>query len=59
VPYFLGLVAILLILRGLNLGIPLISPKMDESGKMNHKMHSMVLDADALYQDSFIKQKQL
>jgi sulfite exporter TauE/SafE len=43
VPYFLGLVAILLILRGLNLWIPLISPKMDESGKMNH-MHSQLLD---------------
>ena len=44
IPYFLGLVAILLILRGLNLGIPLISPKMDESGKMEH-MHSSVIDA--------------
>jgi sulfite exporter TauE/SafE len=43
VPYFLGLVAILLILRGLNLGIPLISPKMDDSGKMQH-MHSQVID---------------
>jgi len=43
VPYFLGLVAILLILRGLNLGIPLISPKMDESGKMQH-MHSHLID---------------
>lgn len=43
VPYFLGLVAILLILRGLNLGIPLISPKMDESGKMKH-MHSQLID---------------
>ena len=43
VPYFLGLVAILLILRGLNLGIPLISPKMDSSGKMLH-MHSQVID---------------
>ena len=43
VPYFLGLVAILLILRGLNLGIPMISPKMDEKGKMNH-MHSELID---------------
>lgn len=43
VPYFLALVAILLILRGLNLGIPLISPKMDDSGKMQH-MHSQMLD---------------
>ena len=42
VPYFLALVAILLILRGLNLGIPMISPKMDNSGKMNH-MHSQLL----------------
>lgn len=42
VPYFLGLVAMLLILRGLNLGIPMISPKMDNSGKMNH-MHSQLL----------------
>jgi len=45
VPYFLGLVAILLILRGLNLGIPLISPKMDEKGKMNH-MHSEMIDVN-------------
>ena len=37
VPYFLGLVAILLILRGLNLGIPMISPKTDESGQIMHK----------------------
>jgi uncharacterized protein len=40
IPYFLAIVAILLILRGLNLGIPMISPKMDKSGDMNH-MHSM------------------
>lgn len=40
VPYFLALVAILLILRGMNLGIPMVSPKMDGSGHMhmNHKM---------------------
>ncbi|MCB0496618.1 MAG: sulfite exporter TauE/SafE family protein [Cyclobacteriaceae bacterium] len=40
VPYFLAVVAILLILRGMNLGIPLVSPKMDGSGHMhmNHKM---------------------
>lgn len=37
VPYFLALVAILLILRGLNLGIPMVSPKTDESGQMMHK----------------------
>ena len=43
VPYFLGLVAILLILRGLNLGIPLISPKMDNPAKMKH-MHSDLAD---------------
>ena len=43
VPYFLGLVAILLILRGLNLGIPLISPKMNDSGKIEH-MHSELID---------------
>ena len=41
VPYFLGLVAILLILRGLNLGIPLVSPKMDKAGEMKH-MHSKI-----------------
>lgn len=40
VPYFLGLVAILLILRGLNLGIPYVSPKMDKGGKMMHMKHS-------------------
>ena len=44
VPYFLGLVAIILILRGLNLGIPLISPKMDNKDKMKH-MHSELIDA--------------
>jgi len=43
VPYFLGLVAVLLILRGLNLGIPYISPKMDGSGKMQH-MHSAIIN---------------
>lgn len=36
VPYFLGLVAILIILRGLNLGIPYISPNMDNPGHMHH-----------------------
>ena len=38
VPYMLGVVAILIILRGLNLGIPYISPKMDGGGhrKMMH-----------------------
>jgi sulfite exporter TauE/SafE len=35
IPYFLILVAILLILRGLNLGIPYVSPKIDNSGKMH------------------------
>ncbi len=40
VPYFLALVAILLILRGLNLGIPYISPKIDGSGEM-HMHHTM------------------
>lgn len=40
VPYFLAVVAILLILRGMNLGIPYISPQFDSSGQMqmNHKM---------------------
>ena len=47
VPYFLGLVAILLILRGLNLGIPLVSPKMDEPGKMKH-MHSELIDLNRI-----------
>lgn len=37
VPYFLVIVAVLLILRGLNLGIPMVSPKTDESGQMMHK----------------------
>ena len=36
VPYFVGVLAILLILRGLNLGIPMISPKTDDSGGMKH-----------------------
>ena len=39
VPYFLVIVAVLIILRGLNLGIPFISPKMEDSGKMQH-LHS-------------------
>ena len=34
VPYFLAIVAIILILRGMNLGIPYISPKLDSSGHM-------------------------
>lgn len=29
VPYFIGIMAVLLILRGLNLGIPYVSPKMN------------------------------
>jgi len=41
VPYLLGLVAILIILRGLNLGIPYISPKMDGDKPMHH-MHSSI-----------------
>lgn len=53
VPYFLGLVAILLILRGLNLGIPLISPKMDEPGKMQH-MHSQLLDNNIKSVDQYV-----
>jgi len=40
VPYFLALVAILLILRGLNLGIPYVSPQIDGSGEM-HMDHPM------------------
>jgi len=43
VPYFLGIVAILLILRGLNLGIPFVSPKMNEPAKMEN-MHSKITD---------------
>ena len=34
VPYMLGIVAILLIIRGLNLGIPLLSPSVSDKGKM-------------------------
>jgi sulfite exporter TauE/SafE len=56
VPYFLGLVAILLILRGLNLGIPLISPKMDESGKMKH-MHTQLLDINNNPVDTYIAEQ--
>ena len=37
VPYFLALVAIILILRGMNLGIPYISPKLDSTGHMEMK----------------------
>jgi uncharacterized protein len=48
IPYFLGVVAILLILRGLNLGIPYVSPKMENSGKMKH-LHSMNLDKSKFY----------
>ena len=40
VPYFLAVVAVLLILRGLNLGIPYVSPKIDGSGEM-HMDHPM------------------
>lgn len=54
VPYFLGVVAILLILRGLNLGIPLISPKMDKPGKMQH-MHSLLLDISHKPVDDFVR----
>jgi sulfite exporter TauE/SafE len=43
VPYFIGVIAILLILRGLNLGIPMVSPKTDDDGKMMHK-HEMSVD---------------
>ncbi len=41
VPYFLAIVAILLILRGMNLGIPYVSPKIDGTGEMTHMNHSM------------------
>ena len=54
VPYFLGLVAIILILRGLNLGIPLISPKMDNKDKMKH-MHSELMDATYFQPEAFSK----
>jgi hypothetical protein len=40
VPYLLAVVAILIILRGLNLGIPYVSPKMDGEGHGKHMMHS-------------------
>lgn len=33
VPYVVGVMAIMLILRGMNLGIPLLSPKMDVDSK--------------------------
>ena len=45
VPYLLGMVAILLILRGLNLGIPYVSPKMDGKENMHH-MHSSILEKE-------------
>lgn len=54
VPYFLGLVAIILILRGLNLGIPLISPKMDNKDKMKH-MHSELIDTSNFQLLTFTK----
>ena len=40
VPYFLAVVAIILILRGMNLGIPYLSPMLDDSGhmEMDHPM---------------------
>ena len=41
VPYFLAIVAIILILRGMNLGIPYISPKLDSTGHMNMMHHEM------------------
>ncbi len=40
VPYILAAVAIMLILRGLNLGIPYLSPQIDDSGEM-HMNHPM------------------
>ncbi len=40
VPYFLAIVAILLILRGLNLGIPYVSPHINGAGEM-HMNHPM------------------
>ena len=40
VPYMLGVVAVLIILRGLNLGIPYVSPKMDGDNHGKHMMHS-------------------
>ncbi len=49
VPYFLGLVAVLLILRGLNLGIPMISPKMDNPEKMEHMHHSPEADSSLFF----------
>jgi sulfite exporter TauE/SafE len=42
VPYMLAVVAVLIILRGLNLGIPYISPKMDGAGHGKHMMHSLI-----------------
>lgn len=42
VPYLLGVVAVLIILRGLNLGIPYVSPKMDDGGKAHQHMHSSI-----------------
>lgn len=39
VPYLVGLMAILLILRGLNLGIPYISPKLEKQPTENPHCH--------------------
>lgn len=36
IPYFVGLIAILMILRGLNLGIPYISPAFSSVGESTH-----------------------
>lgn len=36
VPYFIGLIAVLMILRGLNLGIPYISPAFSAAPEITH-----------------------
>jgi len=41
VPYFLAVVAVILILRGMNLGIPYISPKLDSTGHTDMRHHEM------------------
>lgn len=46
IPYLTTVLAILFILRGLSLGIPLLSPdmnKMENMGKMKHNMHSELI----------------
>ena len=34
-PYMMSLIAIMMILRGMNLGIPYLSPKMESKGEIS------------------------